>query len=56
METGSQAIVFLRPFLTIVFNAEEVERVTDILERREGIGALVDAIEAASAADPKGAS
>ena len=45
---GSQAIVFLRPFLTFLFNAEEAERLTNILERREGIGALVDAIEGAS--------
>ena len=52
---GSQAMVFLRPFLTPLFNRVDYDRVADILERREGIGALVDAIEDAEAAGERGA-
>jgi len=45
---GSQAMVFLRPFLTgLFFNTDQYDRLTEILERREGLGALVDAIETA---------
>ena len=44
---GSQALVFLRPFLTPLLNPEQYERLTEILERREGIEALVEAIERA---------
>jgi hypothetical protein len=44
---GSQAMVFLRPFLTPLFKPADYDRVTKILERREGIAALVEAIEAA---------
>jgi len=43
---GSQAMVFLRPFLTPLFNTKQYERLAAILERREGIGWLIDAIEA----------
>ena len=46
---GSQALVFLRPFLTPLFNPADYDRVTKILDRREGIDALVEAIEAAEA-------
>jgi len=46
---GSQAMVFLRPFLTPLLKPADYDRVTKILERREGIAALVDAIEAAEA-------
>jgi hypothetical protein len=43
---GSQAMVFLRPFLTpLLFNQEDYDGVAAILERREGIDALMDAIE-----------
>lgn len=42
---GSQALVFLRPFLTALLKETTYDRVTAILERREGISALVDAIE-----------
>ena len=52
---GSQAMVFLRPFLTPLFNPVDYDRVAEILERREGIGALVDAIEAAEAAGKRDA-
>ena len=43
---GSQAMVFLRPF-NIFFKPEEYKRLAEIMERREGIGVLVEAIEAA---------
>jgi hypothetical protein len=46
---GSQAMVFLRPFLTPLFKPSDYDRAAAILERREGIGALVEAIEAAEA-------
>jgi len=46
---GSQAMVFLRPFLVPLFNQEDYDGVAAILERREGIGALMDAIEEAQA-------
>ena len=44
---GSQAMVFLRPFLTPLFKQADYDRVAAIMERREGIGALLDAIDAA---------
>jgi len=44
---GSQAMVFLRPFATLLFKPSDYERLTAILERREGIDALLNAIEAA---------
>ncbi|MHC4562506.1 MAG: hypothetical protein ACYS8X_07000 [Planctomycetota bacterium] len=46
---GSQAMVFLRPFLTPLFNQADYDRMAAIMERREGLTALVDAIEAAQA-------
>ena len=46
---GSQALVFLRPFVTALFQAADYDRLTAVLERREGIGALVEAVEAALA-------
>jgi len=53
---GSQALVFLRPFLTGLFSLEDYDRMVAILDRREGIEALIEAIEAADKAqgkDPK---
>ncbi len=44
---GSQAMLFLRPFLTPLLNTERYDRLAEILERREGIEALVQAIESA---------
>ena len=46
---GSQAMVFLRPFLTPLFNQADYDRIAAIVERREGLAALVEAIEAAQA-------
>ena len=51
---GSQAMVFLRPFLTPLFNPGDYKRLAAIVERREGLRALVEAIEAA-VAKPSGA-
>jgi len=45
---GSQAMLFLRPFLTPLFKAERYDRLAEILERREGIEELVKAIERSS--------
>ena len=44
---GSQAMIFLRPFVTPFFNQATYDRVAAIMERREGIGALLDAIDEA---------
>ena len=48
---GSQAMVFLRPFVAgIFFSPAQYDRLASVLERREGINALIDAIEAAQLA------
>ena len=39
---GSQALVFLRPFLTPLFNPRDYKRLAEIAERRQGIGALIN--------------
>jgi len=46
---GSQAMVFLRPFLTPLLNTEQYTRIAEILDRREGLAAMIDAVEAAEA-------
>jgi len=46
---SSQAMVFLRPFLSGLLNPADYDRMTEIMDRREGIGALMDAIEAEQA-------
>ena len=43
---GSQAMVFLRPFVSGLLNQADYDRMTEIVDRREGIAALIDAIEA----------
>jgi hypothetical protein len=43
---GSQAMVFLRPFVAALFREADYDRMTAILDRREGIGALIEQIEA----------
>ena len=43
---GSQAMVFLRPFLTAVFKPAEYDRLSLLLERRETLSVLIEAIEA----------
>jgi len=48
---GSQAMVFLRPFVAgVFFSPSQYDRLSTILERREGISALIDAIETAQLA------
>jgi hypothetical protein len=42
---GSQALLFLRPFVVPFLKEAEYERLAAILERREGLGALIEAIE-----------
>lgn len=49
---GSQALVFLRPFLTPLFRPSDYERLAAILERREGIQALIRAIHEAMPEPP----
>ena len=49
---GSQALVFLRQFLTSLLKETTYDRVTAILERREGLTALVEAIELRTASQP----
>ncbi len=49
---GSQAMVFLRPFVAGLFRPEKYDRLTAILERRDGIEMLLAAIEAAQAKEP----
>ena len=49
---GSQAMVFLRPFLTGLLKETTYDQVTAILERREGMQALVEAIESRTASQP----
>jgi len=41
---GSQLMAFLKPFLTLVFSAEESTRFVGVLERRDGVDLLVDAL------------
>jgi len=44
---GSQALVFLRPFVTGLLKEADYDRMTAILDRREGLEALIEEIEAA---------
>jgi hypothetical protein len=46
---GSQALHFLTPILEFAFNAQEVERVAHLLERRDTISRLIALIEAKAA-------
>ena len=41
---GSQALTFLAPFATLVFSRDEYERFTRMLERRQCIDLLAEAI------------
>lgn len=44
---GSQAMSFFRPFVTLLFSPEEYDRLTHILERRNGIETLIEEIKKA---------
>ncbi len=46
---GSQALVFLRPFLAGLYDMTDYDRMVAILDRREGLEALAQEIEAAEA-------
>jgi hypothetical protein len=46
---GSQAMVFLRPFVVSLFKPGDYDRIVAIMDRREGVEALIEAIEAAQA-------
>jgi hypothetical protein len=46
---SSQAMVFLRPFATGLVNKAAYDRITEIVDRRKGIAAMIDAIEAQQA-------
>jgi hypothetical protein len=41
---GSQALVFLAPFATLVFSAAEYERFARLLEKRRSIDLIIEAI------------
>ena len=41
---GSQFLVFLAPFVTMVFSLEEYRRFTDLLERRGSIDTIIERI------------
>ena len=41
---GSQLLVFLSPFISLIFNPEELKRFTRLLAKRGAIDALVEAI------------
>ncbi len=41
---GSQALIFLTPFATLVFSADEYERFARMLERRQSIDLLLEAL------------
>lgn len=51
---GSQAMAFFEPMVKVVFTADEYTLFRHILERREGVRALIEAIEAAEADSPSG--
>lgn len=42
---GSQAMVFLRPFLTFFFSPKEYDMLQGILERRKGMKMIIEALE-----------
>ena len=41
---GSQLLVFLSPFISLIFNPEELKRFTRLLAKRRAVDALVEAI------------
>jgi hypothetical protein len=50
---GSQTMVFVRPFVEGWLNIKDYDRLVCILDRREGLHALVEAIEKAEEAHGK---
>ena len=43
---GSQVLVFLAPFASLLFSSEEYERLTRLVEKRRGVDLVIDAIVA----------
>jgi hypothetical protein len=43
---GSQVLVFLAPFASLLFSTEEYERLTRLVEKRRGVDLVIDAIVA----------
>ena len=41
---GSQVLAFLAPFATLIFSPEEYEVLVRLLERRQGIDVLIEAL------------
>ena len=44
---GSQVLAFLAPFATLVFSRDEYEVLVRLLERRQGIEVLIEALDQA---------
>lgn len=51
---GSQFLVFLSPFATLLFSSDEFESLTRLLEKRRGLGLVIDAIIARENSRPHG--
>ncbi len=51
---GSQALHFLHPFVSTLFSPDKYKRFAEIIERRDGISALIKEIEAATYEDALG--
>jgi hypothetical protein len=49
---GSQVLAFLAPFATLVFAPDEYEVLVRLLERRQGIEVLIEALAAEEASPP----
>lgn len=47
---GSQVLAFLAPFATLVFSPQEYEVLIRLLERRQGIEVLIEALDQAQEA------
>ncbi len=43
---GSQVLVFIAPFASLLFSTEEYERLTRLVEKRRGVDLVIDAIVA----------
>ncbi len=41
---GSQALAFLAPLLTLIFNRSDVDRFTELLDKRQSIDLICDTI------------
>jgi hypothetical protein len=48
---GSQVLAFLAPFATLVFSPEEYQVLVRLLERRQGLEVLIEALDQAQEKD-----